>query len=502
MRRRLFILASSLTVSLMVGGLVWAAQLNGIQIKPVGNKVEVLLDMPAGQPYEVKTLPDNSYNITLPNATLPRAFQVDGIPPLKSPETGATAIIQQTSQGLQIQIKGGKHPNSPYEVRFTSQVPQSNLPVPLSPMALLKPPKAEVDSLFSKLKHQLPAKSHVEAKAKTSQKIAAKPKPKRIATALVVHHATAKRPVPRKVAVKPHPYVVPKVASTSKLATVQPAPTTVTTPPQSALSQKQPIIVEEKSSEGKDQKSQIATTKTSEGYNYLEQAGNQNQQTASPEKAQPETVQPKASPAREMQQANPLTEPAPSHHRTLTDSIIQWIFVSIGLLGALILITVVLAIRVKRKMAQRVAVAEPEEAQPTEYFEEPVVQTPEPETFVEYLTAERVKPAPETQAPEKILSPQPKPALEVAQKPPRVSPQREIPKMAYPSNELLAKPADSIATAVKRGLAVRVNPYISAPFPLSRKAPNLQGGPKPKKRNNVVAPNNTNDFNQFLKRPS
>lgn len=105
---RLFALGLALALATSGGGLgvSWAAELKGLELRPRGERLQVILDMDAPQIYEISPRAGQDVTITLPKARLPQSFQGTGLPPITTPEGTVKAEVHETTEGLKVTVHG------------------------------------------------------------------------------------------------------------------------------------------------------------------------------------------------------------------------------------------------------------------------------------------------------------------------------------------------------------------------------------------------------------
>lgn len=397
-------------------GLGFAAQLEGLYLQPAGDKVQVILEMPAEkQAYQTQRFGPDRYRITLPQATLPPAFQGSAMPPISHPKTGMMAQIHESAEGLYIDIQAPQKTMQPVEVIFKTGTSTAALPKPQSPMALLSPAPQEAKGLFQKLqKHPAITKAPAsKAVVKTSAPLTKRVVPKRLVT------------------VKP-------------ASSVQPMPEKPTKPAVVQASQASPFKIQSDVSKPQALQNQPEALKVGAeeeiGYNLLEQAL---KSPVSPQKSLEESSpfeDTDLTPYR-VEDMKPLTPPAPKRENAMQRALGQWLFVAMALLGGLILIAALLGLWLKRRW---------QKTRPA--IEQSATQAPGSSQAVSEETG----------------SPLPKPAvsfqdhLEIRRPSPFQTSQTTRSEGIFP-----VQSSTSVSEAVNSVFASRRSPYVTRPFQIS-----------------------------------
>jgi hypothetical protein len=488
MKKRLFIIAASLALLSIPGGLVWADQLDGIQMKQAGDKVQVILDMDKATGYRVEGT-GTGVDIVLPKATLPAAFEGTGLPPIKSPETGVTANVQESGDGVRIHLShSSKNRHLPYAIRFqTAAQTTANKSTVLHGLSLAKaqvsPTKTQAVVLPT------PAPKVIEKKIPTVAKKPAVSAPKTtIASRPRKFVPTQHPPVAYKV-VHAVPILVAKVAKAPEKPKVE-----TSTPPKSTM------IAQADNPKANETK---ADTKV-DGFSMMErmqQPIEEKPQATTAEKVlSPQTVSPQTQTQDNLSAEKHFNNPrfmsrfAPSplgnefstqdrrtlplgHHSLFNHAGLQWLFTACALLGALVLGMVSLLVFARwRSRRYKMPLAEVPQESPfqREYFEEPSTSVgvvyPQHETYEELLAQE---------------------GLQTQQSP-------FVPRI--PSESLLMGTTSSLSEAICNGLAPQSSSYSSVPFKITAKSLHTTaGGPKPKQPAPLSSESPKSSFSSHLK---
>ncbi len=532
MERIGYTIALSLTLALSIEGFAGAAQLDGVQIKPGAENVQIILDTDKDQNYRIERQGNAEEVIILPKAKLPAAFQDTGLPPVTHRESGVTANIEQTAEGVRIRVKGDAVTPPAYEVKF-KQAQANQPPLPQSPLALMKPEKQEINDLFSQLQKAIPQKAWQPAPSQ--KKVAAKPKaaPQR-------RTAAAVKPAARPVAYQPR---VQQAVAVERPA-AEPAIKAATPPaPIENLEPKTDSVPAEAPAKPEAIAAAQPKVKKTDGVNF---------QAYSEE-----------APAPSYGQTQRFKNPAFSGRAASTGSfesrfgrsVLQWVFVSAALLGGLILLAVGLAVMSRKRMGKKLpnnidaAMPAPEyfeeanllpkapqprkskalnailpvakpaakapEASPPDTAVPPIEQKEQPATpkrsFAEHIAPQAVAPKQTLPAkPPQTVRPQPQTAatpanvqpqqpqapirqqpMQTPMMPAKVERTKPIAEPQQPSRpaattsgrpNVLAQPPASISQAVKSSLGSQANPYVKPPFKINPpKSRRSQGstGPQP-----------------------
>ncbi len=499
MKRRSNLAALLLIATTSLGvGTALADQLNGLQIKPVGKKVHIILDTDKVQPYRVERSSDTEYSIVLPKANLPEAFQGIGIPDIRNTEAGVVANIEELENGLKINLKNVNNEAAPYEIRFkapaTSSVSQKPTPsAQATSRTKVKPqvtrPKVAIDKPAVQLADAAPSP---KAKLKTTPSSATSvQKPVSPSQNLSAQAPSAIRNQP--------------VFSSEESESSKPSQKARVNP----LSAKKPL----QTAKGE--------TAPEDGYALLNQPvepvspNTQNQEPITPLQKSDRT---RPLSAEKVQDApKPITPEGTAferqlnekrHGNTLGGSIMKWLLVASSIVGALILAVAGLAIVYRRTLKKPVLPVEPQVAG-VEFFNPPQ-ESPRhehPETYEEDFDNETIdwgdedpfslnEPNPLATPPSVVDIP-----VKSVTTPQAITAKSSSQQLRPRHTQgLLMQPASSIADAVKQSLHSKANPYISAPFPLGQKKLDVTGGPKARKgkQSAPAQPKNKTRFNQYL----
>lgn len=525
MKKQLFMLLCGVSLLSWAGGLTEASQLEGLQLKPVNGKVQVILKTSGEQPYQVENHRNGDATIVLPKANLPGAFQGSGLPTVTHKQTGMKAEIRESGDNIEIRVKGMKNGSSP-EILVQSPAEKS-VPLPQSPLTLMKPNASQLSGLMKELSHEVnrspqpyvmpeltvqrakpttkTAMSTLKKKTAPSKTLVAQV-PKKHSQIRSAHtEAPYKRTAPFKPAAVAHKAQPPVQAAKSK------SPVVAEAIPQAPHPN---VVYEVESPKGTPNaqvpdKTEVAQVPAeAEGYNFLQQAIENKTETEAPvttEAVNPEESLYPLEPGSVTESVAPAEETAapktPAENR-FSQSILQWLLVSAALVGGLIIVAIGIAIWIRRRIRKETQSFD-HFAASRDYYQEQASAAPEfPEEEDDYYSLQKAPSAgydefqPEFYDDEPELPPEPvrsqaaaspiRPIQPVAPKPqaPRetqmpVEPEKKAP--VSPLDSLLFHPASSPAEAISTVFGVKANPYLTSPIHPSKPDP-THGGPRPKKR--------------------
>lgn len=535
MSKRLVILALTLPLFSLIGGNIWAAQLDGLLIESGEREIRVVLDMDQGQPYQIHRSAETGTHVVLPGAKLPEAFQGTGLPPVKSRNGNVTASIQELDEGIHIILSGDNLNQSPFEIRFKGDLEsQAALPKPQEAFAMTKQQENNNLRQHPEQKSSLPLRSSRKQPSPALKR-------HRLSKKSVGSYKTAKtlqtfQTAPRMLSVaESSGKASPKTAAASSSKPTSSKNATgekISGDSGRSVSSFTKSLDAQRPFSGQKNQEKMARSEEPAGYNLMNQAL---EVPFYPKKNLTEQQLPNPPVLSSMgntetQRINPRFRSTEQEKKPFFNPLMKWILVSMALLGGLILLATGLILWVRGRSLKTNFLAEqdlskadylnedpvsipqspaPEPQSPkmadafqdfSDYFEErrPVLEAKEalPEFFEDDpqpSSMQKLQPAARADFQSSGITSNPLSSSQRRQN--RTFPEQtglETPantkllqksiaqspaKPSLPGNVVTSSPS-SVARAVKNGLINSMNPYLAAPFRLEARPVNPLGGPK------------------------